>query len=85
MIETLILGFVLGTLCTGAGAAYAAYKFFKESYIVKEFASGYCITACDIDTDIEDSYGYIGVKKDGKIITGMRFNKEGITDIVYDI
>jgi len=84
MIETLILGFVLGTLCTCAGAAYAAYKFLKEPYIVKEFASGYAITACDIDTD-GDSYGYIGVKKDGKIITGMRFNKEGITDIVYDI
>lgn len=85
MIETLILGFLIGVISTCAGAAYAAHKFLKEPYIVKEFASGYAITACDIDTDIEDSYGYIGVKKDGKIIIGMRFNKEGITDIVYDI
>ena len=84
MIETLILGFVLGTLCTGAGAAYAAYKFLKEPYFIKKFSSGYSILSCDIGTEGDPS-GYVGVKKDGKLIAGMKFDKEGITDIVYDI
>ena len=84
MIETLILGFVLGTLCTGAGAAYAAYKFFKEPYIMKKFPSGYSLLACDIGTE-NDPNGYVGLKKDGKLIAGMKFDKEGITDICYDI
>ena len=84
MIETLILGFVLGTLCTGAGAAYAAYKFLKEPCVVKDFPSGYTLMGCDIGTD-GDTSGYIGVKKDGELIAGMKFDKEGITDICYDI
>ena len=84
MIETLILGFLIGALCTGAGAAYAAYKFLKEPYVVKDFPSGYTLMGCDIGIDGDPS-GYIGVKKDGKIIAGMKFDKEGITDICYDI
>jgi hypothetical protein len=84
MIETMILGFLLGVLCTGAGAAYAAHKFFNEPYFMKKFPSGYSILGCDINTE-NDPSGYIGIKKDGKLIAGMKFDKEGITDIVYDI
>ena len=84
MIETLILGFLIGALCTGAGAAYAAYKFLKEPYIIKKFPSGYSLLACDIGIE-NDPSGYVGLKKDGKLIAGMKFDKEGITDICYDI
>ena len=84
MIETMILSFLAGVLCTSIGAAYAAYKFLNEPYFVKKFPSGYYILGCDIDTE-NDPSGYIGIKKDGKLIAGMKFDKEGITDIVYDI
>lgn len=84
MIETLILGFLLGMLCTGLGAAYAAYKFLKRSYVLKKFNSGYELLACDLGVD-NDPNGYIGLKKDGKIIAGIKYDEKGVTDIVYDI
>jgi hypothetical protein len=84
MIETLILGFIIGMICTGAGATYAACKFLNEPYFIKKFHSGYSVLSCDIGTE-GDPNGYIGVKKNGNLIAGIKFNKEGITDIVYDI
>lgn len=84
MIETLILGIIIGIVGTGLGAAYAAIKFLKKPWILKKFGSGYEIQACDMGYD-NDPNGYIGIKKDGKIIAGIKFNEKGITDIVYDI
>lgn len=84
MIETMILGFLLSVLGTGVGAAYAAHKFLNEPYFIKKFPSGYSILGWDIGTE-GDPNGYIGIKKDGNLIASIKFDKEGITDIVYDI
>lgn len=84
MIETLILGFLIGALCTGAGAAYAAYKWNKEPFVMKKFDSGYDVLACDIGFE-GDPNGYVGLKKNGKMIAGIKYNNNGVTDIVYDI
>ena len=84
MIETLILGFAAGVLCTAAVAAYSTYKFLKEPYFIKKFQSGYSVLGCDINTN-GNSSGFIGIKKDSDLIAGVKFDKKGITDIAYDI
>ncbi len=84
MVETLILGFIIGILCTSAGAAYAAYKWDKEPFILKKFNSGYQLMAADLGFK-GDPAGYVGLKKNGKFVMGVKFNDSGITDIVYDI
>ena len=84
MIETLILGIVIGIVSTVAGAAYAAYKWSKEPYVLKKFDSGYQLMAIDLGFE-GDPTGYVGLKKDGKFIMGAKFNDNGVTDIVYDI
>ena len=81
MIETLILGFFIGVVTTAVGAAYAAYRVFKKPYIIKDLPSGYTVAVIDQGFD-NDKYGYIGLKKDGNIIGGMKFDEEGVTDIV---
>lgn len=81
MIETLILGIAIGILGTFAGAAYAAYKWNKSPYVLKKFGSGYTVLACEPGFD-GDPNGYIGLKKDNKIIAGIRYNNSGAIDIV---
>ena len=83
MIETLILGIIVG-IAGAIGAAYAIHKFLNKKLLVKKFDSGYEILACDLGYD-DNSHGYIGIKKDGKIIAGIKYDEKGITDIVYDI
>ena len=84
MIETLILGVVIGIVGTIAGAAYAAYKWNVQQYVLKKFNSGYSVLACDIGFE-GDPNGYIGLRKNNKIIAGIKYNNNGVTDIVYDI
>jgi hypothetical protein len=84
MIETLILGFLLGAICTTGGAAYAVHKWSKEPFVLKKFDSGYEVLASDLNFEGDPS-GYIGLKKDGKLIAGMKYDNNGVTDIVYDI
>ena len=84
MIETLILGIFVGGILIGIGAAYEANKFLKEPFILKKYKSGYSILSCDIGFN-NDPCGYIGLKKNGKTIAGIKYNEKGITDIVYDI
>ena len=84
MIETLILGIIIGIVGTGIGATYAANKFLKEPWILKKFNSGYQILASDLGYD-GDTYGYIGLKKNNELIMGIKYNEKGVTDIVYDI
>ena len=84
MIETLILGIIIGIIGTGAGAAYAAYRWSKQPFILKKFNSGYRLIAADLGVDGDPS-GYVGLKKDNKFVIGVKFNDNGITDIVYDI
>lgn len=84
MIETLILGIIIGIVGTGLGAAYAAIKFLKKPWLFKKFNSGYQVLACDLGHD-GDPCGYIGLKKNEELILGIKYNEKGITDIVYDI
>lgn len=84
MIETLILGIVLGIVGTVAGAAYAAYKVNSRQYMLKKFNSGYQLIAADLGFE-GDPAGYVGLKKDGKFVMGVKFDDNGVTDIVYDI
>ena len=81
MIETLILGIAIGILGTLAGAAYAAHRLNKSPYVLKKFGNGYTVLACEPGFD-GDPNGYIGLKKDNKIIAGIRYNNSGAIDIV---
>ena len=81
MIETLILGIAIGILGTLAGAAYAAHRLKKSPFVLKKFGSGYTVLACEPGFD-GDPNGYIGLKKDNKIIAGIKYNDSGAIDIV---
>ena len=84
MIETLILGIVIGIIGTSAIAAYSSYKWDKDPFVLKKFNSGYQLMAVDLGFE-GDPTGYVGLKKNGKFVMGVKFNDNGITDIVYDI
>lgn len=84
MIETLILGFVTGFIAVSIGAAYATYKCDKDPFILKKFNSGYQLIAVDLGFE-GDPTGYVGLRKNGKFVMGVKFNDNGVTDIVYDI
>lgn len=62
MIETLILGIAIGVLSTFAVAAYAAYRWDKQPFVLKKFNSGYRLIAADLGVDGDPS-GYVGLKK----------------------
>jgi hypothetical protein len=81
MIETLILGIAIGVLGTLVGAAYAAYKWNKNPFVLKKFDSGYTVLACEPGFG-GDPDGYIGLKKDNKLIAGIRYNNSGTIDVV---
>lgn len=81
MIETLILGIAIGVLGTLVGAAYAAHKVSKEPFVLKKFDSGYTVLACEPGFG-GDPDGYIGLKKDNKLIAGIKYNDSGAIDII---
>ena len=84
MIETLILGMLLGSFITCAGVAYSAYRYLKNPYMVKSLSDGYEVIAIDKSFANEEC-SYVALRKDDKIISAVRFNKDGIKDVVHDI
>ena len=84
MIETLILGFVLGVISTGAGAAYAAWKFINRPYVLKKLSDGCTIFVVD-KKKYDTSYHMFGIAdKSEKIIGGIKFINDGVLKIVAD-
>ncbi len=81
MIETLILGITIGVLGTLVGAAYAAYIWDKNPFVLKKFDSGYTVLACEPGFG-GDPDGYIGLKKDNKLIAGIKYNDSGAIDVI---
>lgn len=84
MIETLILGWLLGAISVGAGAAYAAYRYFKRPFMTKNLSDGYEVVAIDKSFD-NDECSYIAIRKNDNIMFALRLDGKGIKDIVYDI
>ena len=84
MIETLILGFLIGTVCTSIGAAYAAYKFIKQPFVCKELTDGNKVYVFD-KTFGNDKYNMLAVKSGDKYIATLKFDKDSIKDIYCDI
>ena len=84
MIETLILGFLLGAISVGIGATYAMYRYLKKPYGIKQLSDGYEVIAIDRKLD-NDKYSYIALKKNGNIISAIKFDKDGIRDIKHDL
>ena len=81
MIETLILGIAIGILGTLAGAAYAAHRLKKSPFVLKKFDSGYTVLACEPGFG-GDPDGYIGLKKDNKLVVGVKYNNSGAVDVI---
>lgn len=83
MIETLILGMLIGGVAVAAGAAYSAYRYLKQPYIVKKMSDGYEVIAIDKNF-ANDDYSYLALRKDNRIISAIRFDKDGVKDAVHD-
>ena len=84
MVETLILGMLLGSFVTCIGAAYSAYRYLKNPYMVKSLSDGYEVVAIDRKFDNGD-HGYVALKKDDKLMSAIRFDKDGVTDVIHGI
>lgn len=84
MVETLILGILLGSFVTCIGAAYSAYRYLKKPFVIKSLSDGYEVVAIDKKFDNGD-YSYVAIRKNNKILSAVRFDKDGITDVVHDI
>ena len=84
MVETLILGILLGSFVTCIGAAYSAYRYLKKPYMIKALSDGYEVVTIDRKFDNGD-HGYVALRKDDKIISAIRFDKDGITDVIHGI
>lgn len=85
MIETLILGFVLGVLSTGFGVLCAAYKQLTRKYSWYTTTDG-CIVAIFDKTFENDKYHTLGIKNSkGDVIAGIKFDDTGIKGIVRDV
>jgi len=84
MIETLILGMLLGGIAVAAGAAYSAHRYLKQPYIVKKMSDGYEVIAID-KKFANDDYSYLALRKDNNIISAIRFDKDGVKDAIHDI
>ena len=85
MIETLILGFVLGVLSTGFGVSCAAYKQLTRKYSCFTTTDG-CIVATFDKTFENDKYHMLGIKNSkGDVIAGVKFDDTGVKDIVCDV
>lgn len=84
MIETLILGILIGIIGTGAGAAYAANRYLKQPYIRKSLSGGYEVIAIDKKFQ-NDKYNYLALRKEGKVVSAIRFDENGEFDAFHDI
>ena len=84
MIETLILGILLGAFAACIGAAYSAHRYLKRPWMYKKLSGNYEVVA--IDKNFEgDTHRYLVLRKDNKIIFATRFDDDGIKDIIYDV
>ena len=84
MVETLILGFILGVLTTSIGVILAAYKWNPKFDIFK--TTDGCIVGIFDKTYENDKYNMLGIKdSNGDIITGIRFDNTGVKDIKCDV
>ena len=84
MIETLILGIVLGAISAVAGLIYGFYRYIKRPYVIKSFSDDYEIIAIDREFE-HDNYHYVAIKKVDKIIAAIKLDKNGIKEVVYDV
>lgn len=85
MVETLILGFVLGVLTTSIGVILAAYKYGSPKVSIFKTTDS-CIVGIFDKTYENDKYNMLGIKDpNGDIITGIRFDKTGVKDIKWDV
>ena len=84
MIETLILGIILGSLVTVAGAAYGAYRYFKQPYISKMLSDGYEVVVIDRKF-FKDDKNHVIIMKNDEPIGSLWMDKKHISDIfIYD-
>jgi len=84
MIETLILGWIIGVVSVGLGAAYAIRKFMKKHYILKKLSDGCTIFVADKNL-FGKPYHMIGIANKGEeIIGGIKFTENGVLEIVAD-
>lgn len=85
MVETLILGFVLGVLTTGIGVILAAYKYGNLKAHMFKTTDG-CIVGIFDKTYENDKYNMLGIKDpNGNIITGIQFDNTGVKDIKWNV
>lgn len=85
MVETLILGFVLGVLTTGIGVILAAYKYGSRKADVFKTTDG-CIVGIFDKAYENDKYNMLGVKDaNGNVVAGIKFDSTGVKDIVADV
>lgn len=84
MIETLILGILLGAFVACAGAAYSVHRYLNLPFARKKMSDGYEVVIIDKKFD-NGNYSYVALKKDDKVISVVRFDKDGITDVSHDI
>ena len=85
MVETLILGFVLGVLTTSGGVILAACKWGNPKVDMFKTTDG-CIIGIFDKTYDNDKYNMLGIKDpNGDIITGIRFDNTGVKDIKCDV
>ena len=85
MVETLILGFILGVLTTGIGVILAAYKYGNPKADIFKTTDG-CIVGIFDKTYENDKYNILGIKDpNGDIITGILFDNTGVKDIKWDV
>ena len=52
--------------------------------MVKSLSDGYEVVAIDRKFDNGD-HGYVALKKDDKLMSAIRFDKDGVTDVIHGI
>jgi len=84
MIETLILGIILGNLVTVASAAYCAYRYLKQPYTFKVLSDGYEVVVIDRKVSKDDK-NHVIIMKDDEPVGSLWMDKKHISDIfIYD-
>ena len=80
MVETLILGFLIGAIASAAVATYLTYKYDTKPAFIQATSDG-CIVAM-FDKEFEgDPYNLLGIKNcSGDVVAAIKFDKHGIVD-----